>query len=60
MKKLSIILAGLAIGNMVFAAKVSVSPVKVSYNQITTDNNGKLQQTVIADNGMSVPVGAAI
>lgn len=60
MKKLSIILAGLAIGNMVFAAKVSVSPVKVSYNQITTDNNGKLQQTVIADNGMSVTVGAEL
>ena len=60
MKKLSIILAGLAIGNMVFAAKVSISPVKVSYNQITTDNNGKLQQTVIADNGMSVTVGAEL
>lgn len=60
MKKLSIILAGLAIGNIVFAAKVSVSPVKVSYNQITTDNNGKLQQTVIADNGMSVTVGAEL
>lgn len=60
MKKLALILAGLAVGNMVFAAKVSVSPVKVSYNQITTDDNGNLQQTVIADNGMSVTIGAEI
>lgn len=60
MKKLMMILAGLAVGNLVFAAKVSVSPVKVSYNQISTDASGNLQQTVIADNGMAITIGAEL
>lgn len=60
MKKLIMILAVLALENMVFAAKTSISPVKVSYNQISSDSDGNLLQTVISDNGMSVTVGAEL
>lgn len=43
-----------------FAAKVTVSPVKTPYNEITTNSNGKLQQTVLSDSGMSITVNAEI
>lgn len=43
-----------------FAAKVSVSPVKTSYNEIYTDENGNLVQTVYSDNGMEITIGSVV
>lgn len=60
MKKIAILLSLLAVSNLVFAANVSISPVKVSYNNISSDENGNLIQTVYSDNGMAVSMSASI
>lgn len=60
MKKIISGLFTLLICSSLFAAKVTVSPVKTPYNEITTDSKGTMKQTVYSDSGMAITIAAEL
>lgn len=60
MKKLFLTSISLLLCASLFANKVTVSPVKTSYNEIKTGSNGVLKQTVYSSSGMEITVSAEL
>lgn len=60
MKKTLLTVISLLICTSLFANKVTVSPVKTSYNEIKTGSNGVLKQTVYSSSGMEITVSAEL